>query len=310
MKFFVFKSGSGTAVGALKGAVPAGGGLAGARVVNLSEAAPEIGSDLQVLAQSGPQKMAEVSALVDASEATLNADDLRPALPIARPGKLVCLGLNYAGHAKEGGHEVPTYPALFMRALTSLVAAGEPMVRPRVSDKLDFEAELMLIIGKAGRTIPEAEALDHVFGYTVFNDGSVRNFQRKSSQWTPGKNFDGTGPVGPIVVTPDEVPPGANGLRIQSRLDGEIMQDSNTSDMIFSIAKTIAIVSEFTTLESGDLIALGTPQGVGYARTPPVYLKPGQTIEIEIEDIGLLANPVVAEEDLAVGKSEAEGAAA
>jgi 2-keto-4-pentenoate hydratase/2-oxohepta-3-ene-1,7-dioic acid hydratase in catechol pathway len=301
MKFLVFQSGPDTAVAALKGAAPAGGGLAGVRAVNLSELAPEIGSDLQILTQSGREKLAEIDALVDASEARLDAGGLRPALPIARPGKLICLGLNYAGHAKEGGHEVPTYPALFMRANTSLMAAGEPMVRPRVSDKFDFEAELMLIIGKAGRNIGEAEALDHVFGYTVFNDGSVRNFQRKSSQWTPGKNFDGTGPVGPIVVTPDEVPPGAHGLRILSRLDGEIMQDSNTSDMIFSIAKTIAIVSEFTTLEPGDMIAFGTPQGVGYARTPPVFMKPGQTIEIEIEGIGVLANPVVAEEDLVAG---------
>ena len=295
MRFLVFQSGSGTAVAALKGAASAGGGLAGVRAVNVSQAAPEIGADLQFLAQSGPQKLAEIDALVEASEATLSADDLRPALPIARPGKVLCLGLNYAGHAKEGGHEVPDYPALFMRARTSLIAAGEPMVRPRASDKLDYEAELMLVIGKGGRHIPEAGALDHVFGYTTFNDGSVRNFQRKSSQWTPGKNFDGTGPVGPIVVTPEEVPPGADGLRIQSRLDGEIMQDSNTSDMIFSVAKTIAILSEFTTLEPGDLIALGTPQGVGYARKPPVFMKPGQRIEIEIEGIGVLANPIVAE---------------
>ncbi|MDH3195803.1 MAG: fumarylacetoacetate hydrolase family protein, partial [Hyphomicrobiales bacterium] len=178
-------------------------------------------------------------------------------------------------------------------------------VRPQVSDKFDFEAELMLIIGKRGRQISEAAALDHVFGYTIFNDGSVRDFQRKSSQWTPGKNFDGTGPVGPVVVTPDEVPPGAEGLRILSRLDGEIMQDSNTSDMIFPVARTIAIVSEFATLEPGDMIAFGTPQGVGYARTPPVFMKPGQTIEIEIEGIGVLANPVVGEEDLVAAGSAA-----
>ena len=138
MKFLVFQSGSGTAVAALKGAIPAGGDLAGIGAVNLSEAAPEIGSDLQILAQSGPQKLAEISTLVDASEATLSAEDLRPALPIARPGKLFCLGLNYAGHAKEGGHEVPDYPGVFMRALTSLMAAGEPLVRPHVSDELDF----------------------------------------------------------------------------------------------------------------------------------------------------------------------------
>jgi 2-keto-4-pentenoate hydratase/2-oxohepta-3-ene-1,7-dioic acid hydratase in catechol pathway len=223
------------------------------------------------------------------------AEDLRPALPIARPGKVICLGLNYVEHAKEGGHEVPTYPALFMRANTSLMAAGEPMVRPRASERLDYEAELMLIIGKGGRHISEAEALDHVFGYTTFNDGSVRDFQRKTHQWTPGKNFDSTGPVGPIVVTPDELPPGASGLRIQSRLDGEIMQDANTSDMMFPVVETIAILSEYTTLEPGDLIAMGTPKGVGHARKPPVFMKPGQTIEIEIEGIGVLANPVVAE---------------
>jgi len=298
MKFMVFRSGSGTAVAALKGAVPAGGGLAGVRAVNVSQAMPEIGSDLQILAQSGPRRLVEIGAMIDAGEATLDAGELRQALPVARPGKVICLGLNYAGHAREGGHEVPTYPGLFMRATTSLIAAGEPMVRPQVSDKFDFEAELMLIIGKRGRQISEAAALDHVFGYTIFNDGSVRDFQRKSSQWTPGKNFDGTGPVGPVVVTPDEVPPGAEGLRILSRLDGEIMQDSNTSDMIFPVARTIAIVSEFATLEPGDMIAFGTPQGVGYARTPPVFMKPGQTIEIEIEGIGVLANPVVGEEDL------------
>jgi 2-keto-4-pentenoate hydratase/2-oxohepta-3-ene-1,7-dioic acid hydratase in catechol pathway len=182
-----------------------------------------------------------------------------------------------------------------MRANTSLMAAGEPMVRPRASERLDYEAELMLIIGKGGRHISEAEALDHVFGYTTFNDGSVRDFQRKTHQWTPGKNFDSTGPVGPIVVTPDELPPGASGLRIQSRLDGEIMQDANTSDMMFPVVETIAILSEYTTLEPGDLIAMGTPKGVGHARKPPVFMKPGQTIEIEIEGIGVLANPVVAE---------------
>lgn len=301
MRFLVFRTGSGTAVAALKAAVPAGGGLAGIGAVNLSELAPEIGPDLQVLAQAGPQRLAEISALVDAGEATLDAGELRPALPIARPGKVLCLGLNYAGHAREGGHEVPTYPGVFMRATTSLIAAGEPMVRPHISDKLDYEAELMLIIGKGGRHIAEASALEHVFGYTIFNDGSLRDFQRKSSQWTPGKNFDATGPVGPIVVTPDEVPPGADGLRICSRLDGEIMQDSNTSDMIFSVARTIAIISEFATLEPGDMIAFGTPEGVGYPRTPPVFMQPGQTIEIEIEGIGVLANPVVGEDGLPAG---------
>ena len=162
---------------------------------------------------------------------------VKPALPIDPSGKIICVGLNYALHAKEGGHAIPTYPSFFLRVPTSLVAAGAPVIRPKVSAQLDYECELTIVIGEGGRHIPEAKALDHVFGYTLFNDVSVRDFQRKTSQWTPGKNFDGTGPLGPWVVTADELPPGASGLRIMTRVNGETMQDSNTSDMIFSTAQ-------------------------------------------------------------------------
>ena len=152
------------------------------------------------------------------------------------------------------------------------VASGEPVVRPKASVQLDYECELVIVIGKGGRHIPEASALAHVFGYTIFNDVSVRDFQRKTSQWLPGKNFDGTGPLGPCVVTADALPPGASGLDIKTRVNGETMQSSNTSDMIFPVAKIIETLSAFMTLEAGDLIATGTPSGVAHARKPPAWM--------------------------------------
>jgi 2-keto-4-pentenoate hydratase/2-oxohepta-3-ene-1,7-dioic acid hydratase in catechol pathway len=182
-----------------------------------------------------------------------------------------------------------------MRSVMSLVPHGAPIVRPECSEKLDYEAELMVVIGRGGRHIPKETALEHVAGYSCFNDGSIRDYQRKSTQWTMGKNFDATGGFGPWLVTADELPPGARGLRIQSRLNGTVMQDSNTDRMIFDVATTIAILSEGMTLEPGDLIAMGTPSGVGYPRKPPVFMKPGDVVEIEIEGIGVLRNPIVAE---------------
>lgn len=220
---------------------------------------------------------------------------ITPSLPVTRPGKIVCLGLNYAEHAREGGYDVPDYPAMFLRAPTSMIPAEAPMILPAASHTFDYETELMVIIGKGGRHIEEVDALKHVFGYTTFNDGSVRAYQRKTHQWTAGKNFDGTGALGPVVVTPDEVPEGASGLRIQTRLNGRILQDSNTSDMIFPVARTIAIVSEIMTLEPGDMIAFGTPPGVGHARSPQVWMRDGDVVEVEIEGIGICRNPIVAE---------------
>jgi 2-keto-4-pentenoate hydratase/2-oxohepta-3-ene-1,7-dioic acid hydratase in catechol pathway len=229
------------------------------------------------------------------AEARQPLASVKPALPVTRPGKIVCLGLNYADHAAEGGHALPTYPALFMRGQSSLVAAGEPIVRPACSERLDYEAELMLVVGRGGRHLTEENALDAVFGYTLFNDGSIRDYQRKTAQWTPGKNFDGTGAVGPYIVTADELPDAATGLGIRCLLNGEVMQSSNTEKMVFGVIRTLVILSEFMTLEPGDLIALGTPDGVGNARKPPVYMKPGDVVAIEIDQIGRLENPVVAE---------------
>ena len=216
--------------------------------------------------------------------------------PVPRPGKVICIGLNYRDHAKEGGNPIPDYPAVFLRGATSLADPGAVLVYPECSDKFDYEAELAVVIGKTATNVG-ASALDYVAGYSCFNDGSVRDYQRKSTQWTMGKNFDQTGGFGPELVTVDELPAGAAGLRIISRLNGEIMQNGNTSDMIFDVAALIATVSEAMTLEAGDVIATGTPAGVGYARNPPVFLRPGDHIEVEIESIGILRNTVARRAD-------------
>ena len=215
--------------------------------------------------------------------------------PVPRPGKVICIGLNYRAHAVEGGNPIPDYPAAFLRGATSLVGPQANMILPACSDKFDFEAELAIVIGKTATNVG-ADALDYVAGYSCFNDGSVRDYQRKSSQWTMGKNFDRTGGFGPELVTPDELPAGASGLRIVSRLNGQIMQDGNTNDMIFDVAALIATLSEAMTLEPGDVIATGTPAGVGYARKPPVFLHEGDKIEVEIERIGTLTNMVAPRE--------------
>jgi 2-keto-4-pentenoate hydratase/2-oxohepta-3-ene-1,7-dioic acid hydratase in catechol pathway len=230
----------------------------------------------------------ESSEELELSEVTLLA-------PVLRPGKVICIGLNYRAHAEEGGNPIPDYPAVFLRGATSLMGPGAAMIYPKCSDKLDYEGELAIVIGKTATNVG-ARALDYVAGYSCFNDGTVRDYQRKSTQWTIGKNFDKTGGFGPELVTPDELPAGASGLRITARLNGITMQDSNTSDMIFDVGTLIATLSEAMTLEPGDVIAAGTPSGVGYARKPPVFMRPGDRIEIEIESIGTLTNVVARRE--------------
>lgn len=268
----------------------------GDRAWNLTVVDSRVGTDLRAIL-AGHVDLETVIAERDRADSE-PVGAIKPGLPVAQPGKIVCLGLNYVDHIKEGGYDVPVYPALFMRCNTSMIAAGAPMVRPSCSEQLDYEAELMVIIGKGGKHICEQDALGHVFGYTLFNDGSVREYQRKTHQWTAGKNFDATGPVGPVVVTPDELPQGAEGLKIESRVGSEILQSASTSDMLWSVARTISTVSEFATLEPGDYLAMGTPPGVGHAKKPQRWLRPGETVEIEIEGIGICANPVVAEEDM------------
>lgn len=223
----------------------------------------------------------------------LDPQGLHPLPPVPRPGKVLCVGLNYLDHANESPYQgLPDYPAFFPRFASSLIADGAPILRPFVSEQLDFEGELAVIIGKPGRHIAEAAALDHVAGYSVFNDASIRNYQFLGVQWTPGKNFDDTGAFGPELVTADEVPAGARGLRLETRLNGTVVQSASTDDMIFSVARLIALASTFTTLDIGDVIVSGTPAGVGFARKPPLYMKDGDIVEVEIEGIGTLTNPV------------------
>lgn len=262
------------------------------------------GTDIAAVIEAGPEgaRQAVQAAKAGAPQAV---SDLKPALPLNEFRKVLCLGLNYVDHVKEGGYDIPTYPAIFIRLPHSLMAAGDPMIKPDCSDRLDYEVELMVVVGKGGKHIRESDALDHVFGYTVFNDGSVRDYQRKTHQWTPGKNFDATGAIGPVVVTADELPAGASGLKIESRLNGKVMQRADTSEMMWPVAKTIATISEFTTLEAGDLIAMGTPPGVGHARTPPVFMFPGDIVEVEVENIGVCRNTVVSERDAASDEAAA-----
>lgn len=243
------------------------------------------------LAPDARTRLTEAASTAPAS-ARLKLSGVRRLMPLARPGKVICIGLNYALHAKEGGNPIPDYPAVFLRVQTSLIGPEAPMLRPACSTKLDYEAELAVVIGSRAHRVTEAEALNHVGAYSLFNDGSVRDYQRKSSQWTMGKNFDATGAFGPELVTPDELPEGAAPLRITARVDGRTVQDSTTGDMIFPVARCISILSEVMTLEPGDVIATGTPSGVGYARTPPLFLAPGMTVEIEVEGIDVLRNTV------------------
>jgi len=251
--------------------------------------------DLREALEAGTDLMAAArSALASGRRVPLAAQTFAPLVP--EPGKTICLGLNYFDHAKEGGRDKPDYPWFFYRGKSSLIGHGQPGVVPKVSSKFDYEAELAVVIAKkVPRHTPRDKALDYVFGYGCFNDMSVRDYQKRTGQWTIGKNFDATGGFGPVLVTADELAPGAAGLRIQSRLNGQVMQDANTSDMIFPVDETIALLAECMTLEPGDAIIMGTPAGVGQARTPPVWMKAGDVIEIEIEKIGVLRNPIVAE---------------
>ena len=216
--------------------------------------------------------------------------------PIENPGRIFCIGLNYVDHSVESGFAVPTYPAIFSRFPSSMVGHGAPIVRPKVSTQLDYEAELVAIIGKPGRYIAKENALEHIAGYSICNDASIRDYQFKSAQWTMGKNFDGTGPFGPFFITADELPPGATGLRIQTRLNGIVVQDASTSSLIFDVATLVMQLSEAVCLQPGDVIVTGTPSGVGLARKPPLWMKHGDVCEVEIEGIGILRNPVVDEQ--------------
>jgi 2-keto-4-pentenoate hydratase/2-oxohepta-3-ene-1,7-dioic acid hydratase in catechol pathway len=270
------------------------------------ESVEDHGGDLIGIIGKGPQGLRESQKrLAQAKQLPMHAIELLPILP--RPNKLICIGLNYADHSAESGFQVPTYPTVFARYMNSLVAHGAPIIRPVVSEQLDYEGELAVIIGKGGRHIGAEAALDHVAGYSIFNDASIRDYQFKSPQWTIGKTFDGTGAFGPEFVTADELPAGAKGLRLQTRLNGKVVQDANTDDLIFGVADLIVILSEAITLAPGDVIVSGTPSGVGLARKPPLWMAPGDVCEVEIDGIGILSNPIAQEAKIKM-KTTVEGA--
>lgn len=269
-------------------------GVENDEAINLTALDRAFGTDLMGPIEIGREEASRRAAVLMEHGQRIPIDDLTPDKPLARPGKTLCLGHNYIDHIKEGGYDIPDFPAIFVRVGTSLAAAGQPLIAPTASIRFDFEVELMIVIGKRGRAIKAADALDHIFGYTVFNDGTLRDYQKRSHQWTPGKNFDQTGPVGPFVVTADQLGD-ASGLSLQSRLNGVVMQDGTTDDMMWKVPQIIEVMSEFATLEPGDLIATGTPPGVGHARTPPVFMKAGDVIECQIEGIGTCRNPIRAE---------------
>jgi acylpyruvate hydrolase len=264
------------------------------RLIDLSVAAPDLPTDMRAFLAAGDQALSQARVAANQAKASAALDVasiiFQPVVPA--PGKIFCLGLNYAAHAAEGGNAVPPYPALFLRTPSSLTGHEQAILHSPLSDTLDFEAELAVVIGHRVRAVSRDDALQAVAGYSCFNDGSVREYQRKTTQWTIGKNFESTGGFGPELVTADEVPEGARGLRIRSILNGQTMQDDNTSNMIVSVADAIALISACTTLDPGDVIVMGTPSGVGYARTPPVFMRDGDVCEIEIEGVGRLRNPI------------------
>ena len=268
--------------------------------------AADAGNQFHGCFSSDPQWPGDLSSLIAKGAAALTAAgqallaapaislaDVELLAPLPAPGKIICIGLNYASHSAESGFETPTYPTVFGRFNSSLMGANAPIVRPRVSEQLDYEGEFVAVIGTEGRDIAKDDALSHVIGYSLFNDASIRDYQFKAPQWTVGKNFDNTGAFGPYFVTADELPPGCAGLRLQTRLNGEVVQDASTNDLVFDVATLISTLSVAFTLSPGDIIVTGTPSGVGLARKPPLWMKPGDVCEVELEKLGILSNPIV-----------------
>jgi 2-keto-4-pentenoate hydratase/2-oxohepta-3-ene-1,7-dioic acid hydratase in catechol pathway len=263
--------------------------------VDLTQTDPELPSSVRGIIAAGPKTWIRVAAVCDRKDAIQIANPTFAA-PIPDPGKVICIGLNYRDHAIETKAQIPTEPVVFNKFPSCIVGPGAQVKLPRESPQVDFEGELVVVIGKTGRRIPREQAFDHVFGYTVGHDVSARDWQKnkEGKQWLLGKSFDGFAPLGPAIVGKDEIAD-PHALKIQTRLNGEVMQDSNTGDMIFKIDELIAYVSQVTTIEPGDLIYTGTPAGVGVARNPQRFLKPGDVVEIEIEKLGVLNNEFIAD---------------
>ena len=254
----------------------------------LGEKYPDLKSAL------GAGALVDLHGLTAETEADYSLSDVRFLPVVPNPDKVICVGLNYRLHAQESGREPSRHPTLFVRFGASQVGHAEALVRPSVSDKFDYEGELAVVIGRRGRHIPSSGALRHIAGYACFNDGSVRDYQRHSSQFTAGKNFASSGSFGPWLTTAEEIADPA-ALKLETRLNGAVVQQGSIEELIFSIPDLISYCSTFTELLPGDVIATGTPAGVGFARKPPLYMKPGDTIEVDIEGLGVLRNGVIDE---------------
>ncbi|WP_216332515.1 fumarylacetoacetate hydrolase family protein [Rhizobium sp. X9] len=250
--------------------------------------------DLDALVKKGDGALADAAKVLSSAPAVA-LQEVRVLPPFSKSNKVLCVGLNYSDHTAETHYKQPDHPTIFPRFGSTLIGHKAAIVRPKVSQALDYEGEVVAVIGRPGRYIAESNALDHVIGYTIFNDGSVRDYQHRTPQWTLGKNFENTGALGPLFVTADELPQGAKGLKLETRLNGEVVQSSNTDNLIFSVENLVAAVSEALALEAGDLIITGTPAGIGHSRKPPLYMKPGDVVEVEVEGIGTLENHVVDE---------------
>jgi acylpyruvate hydrolase len=264
-------------------------------VLDVHAADPKLPASLHAYLFDAQRLYAALAALAAAPPAAyvVPASSVRYLPPIAAPQKIVCIGLNYRDHAAEVNLPLPTEVTAFAKYANSLIGQGADIVIPRESDKVDYEAELAFVIGKRGRHIPEGRAYEYIAGYTIVNDVSVRDYQMRTSQWMLGKVFDTHAPCGPVIVTTDEIPDPQT-LAIGTSIDGQVLQDSNTSQLVFTVPRLVAELSSIMTLEPGDIVATGTPAGVGTSRTPKRWMRPGERVKVEIEKIGALENPVVA----------------
>ena len=287
MKIVGFQANNGVRLGVVEGD----------SVIDLQAVDANLPTDLGEVLRHGNGDLKPLADLAKKAPASarLPLAGLKYALPVARPGKIICLGLNYLDHVKEGPQRdnIPKFISIFFRVLTSMVPHMQPLMRPVKSIQLDYEAEMVVIIGKRVKHLTMENATDCIAGYSCANEGSVREYQRHTTQWGMGKNFDRTGSIGPWIVTADELPRGGKGLKIMSRLNGNTMQSSNTDHFMFPVAESLVYLTEGMTLEPGDILLTGTPSGVGHARKPdPVWMKPGDVCEIEVEGVGVLRNPI------------------
>ena len=288
MKLVTFVHQSRTRLGALRPSPD------GARVFDLNQLDPSLPTDVLSYLQAGDEARSKAERALAAASLTqgLALDSVTLKSPISQPGKILCIGQNYLAHAAESNAGASPYPIIFSKYANSIIGPGEPIIIPPETSEPDYEGELAVVIGKTARRVPESQALEYVAGYMPFNDVSARDWQRRTSQWLMGKALDTFAPIGPALVTADEIPDVQN-LTLRTIIGDEVLQEGHTRLMIFSVAYLIAYISQVITLEPGDIIATGTPAGIGAARQPPRWLRHGDVVRIEIEKVGVLENPVV-----------------